>query len=105
MTLYRHGDVMIESAAPIPEEGRTPRHGSVLARGEASGHSHRFRERRAVKLYLYKYQHNYIHVIADTATLVHEEHAPITLKAGWYRYWFQREWDNTDQGAIRRMID
>ena len=50
MPLYRHGDLLIESAQEIPEGCRRLQH-LVLAEGELTGHSHRVAERGAGVLF------------------------------------------------------
>jgi hypothetical protein len=44
----------------------------------------------------------YLEVLADRATVVHEEHGPITLPRGLYRVWQQREYSPE---AIRVVRD
>jgi hypothetical protein len=44
----------------------------------------------------------FVNVTAETATIIHEEHQPITLPQGTYRVWMQREY--TPQ-AIRQVVD
>lgn len=108
MTLYRHGDVLVQACEDEPDTTLLrPIRGMVLAEGEASGHRHRFLKRRAVKLYRDVFGACYVHVIAETATLVHEEHAPITLSAGWYQYWHQQEYttNGNGRGRIHRIVD
>lgn len=98
--LWRHGDVLIGAAPAVPVEARPLPH-LILARGEVTGHSHRIAERDAAQLY----ELNgvlYLDVVAALATLIHEEHGPITLPQGQYRVWIQREYA---PGEIRRVYD
>jgi hypothetical protein len=95
--LWRHGDVLIGSAKEIPA-GAQRKPGTVLAHGEITGHSHRFSDANAVKLWEHGGQ-LFVEVIADSATVVHEEHMPITLPRGSYRIWMQREY--TPQAIVR----
>lgn len=44
----------------------------------------------------------FLQVIAPTATVVHEEHRPITLPRGTYCVWMQREYTPRE---IRAVID
>jgi hypothetical protein len=100
LMLWRHGDVLIAASQGIPAGARR-RPGAVLAYGEITGHSHRFQEAGAVELW----EHDgllFVSVLADTATVVHEEHRPISIPRGTYRVWMQREY--TPQ-AIRRVAD
>jgi hypothetical protein len=98
--MWRHGDVLIAAADTIPAGARR-RAGSVLAYGEVTGHSHRFQDAGAVELW----EHSgllFVQISADQATIIHEEHRPITLSRGIYRVWMQREY--TPQ-AIRTVVD
>ena len=88
--LYRHGDVLVQRIDAIPAGAREVP-GTVLARGELTGHSHRIAEgdgrasllRAGADLFLR---------VERTATLVHDEHRPIELEPGLYRVWRQREY-------------
>ncbi|WP_027482335.1 hypothetical protein [Deinococcus pimensis] len=98
--LYRHGDVLLHLVEHLPARV-FPRTGATLARGEATGHSHRFDTPQDVHLW----QHGpdlYVEVLHDHARLVHEEHHAITLPRGVYRVWMQREYSPE---AIRRVVD
>ena len=97
--LYRHGDVLVQSVPTMPEAH--PRPGVTLARGEVTGHSHRFSDTVAVQLYTAG-PDTYVQVLAETADLIHEEHATITLPRGFYKVWMQREYSPE---AIRRVLD
>lgn len=98
--MWRHGDVLIAPIDAIPSEARLQAH-TTLARGEVTGHSHRVAEPRAAQLF----ETNgllFLKVLADTATVIHQEHKPITLPRGSYRVWVQREYTPTE---IRRVVD
>ena len=98
--MYRHGDVMIAAVKTVPADA-VRRPSAVLARGEATGHSHRMAEGSEVDLF----DHDgtgYLDVRGDSATLVHDEHKAITLPRGLYRFWIQREYSPKE---IRRIID
>jgi hypothetical protein len=99
--LYRHGDILVGATAVLPEDATARPGATVLAWGEVTGHSHRIEDPRTATLY----EHSgigYLQVTAPNARLIHEEHGPITLPRGTYRFWHQREY--TPQ-AIRRVID
>jgi hypothetical protein len=99
--MYRHGDVIIAPVDRIPDNVMR-RHSSVLARGEATGHSHRAADAASVELYDGgEVGVGYMRV-PDRATLIHDEHKPIDLPAGNYRFWHQREYTPKE---IRRIID
>jgi len=98
--MWRHGDVLIDRCVQIPSDARPLPHG-ILARGEATGHVHRILEPGAAVVYLGN-DGGFVEVIAAQATVVHEEHYPITLPRGSYRFWFQREYSPQE---IRRVVD
>ncbi len=98
--LYRHGDVLVERVESLPVEAHS-RTGATLARGEVTGHSHRFSQPESVQLFQVGAE-TYVQVLAQTADLIHEEHRTISLKTGVYKVWMQREYSPE---AIRRVID
>ncbi len=104
--LYRHGDVLLQAtAAPTAPLHRQPH--TTLAHGELTGHQHRIAEASAAELFAATPtarpgDAQFLHVTAPHATLVHEEHAPIRLPAGWYRVWQQREYT---PGSVRVVQD
>lgn len=98
--LYRHGDVLVAAIPALPI-GAIPRPDLILAHGEVTGHTHRIREAGAARLFTHG-RAIYLHVTASAATLVHEEHRPISLPTGVYRVWQQREYT---PDAIRPVID
>jgi hypothetical protein len=98
--MYRHGDVIIVQANTIPSEAiRRP--AAILARGEATGHSHRIEDPRSVEIFDHEGM-GYLRVTAAQAKLVHDEHHPITLPRGIFRFWMQREYTPKE---IRRIVD
>lgn len=98
--MWRHGDVFIQSCMEIPDSAVKLPH-CTLAKGEATGHAHRIEERGAAELFRGD-DALYLGVTAPMATLVHEEHASISLPRGIYRVWIQREYTPKE---IRRVID
>jgi hypothetical protein len=98
--MWRHGDVLIAAIDAVPQNASLQTH-TVLARGEITGHSHRVAEPKTAELW----QLNdlvFLKVVAPQATLVHQEHKPITLPRGTYRVWIQREYTPAE---IRRVAD
>ena len=102
--IYRQGDVLIElvkAAKPTAEIPRDPDGSTVLARGEVTGHRHRFTGDSGVLMFrddglardlapeLYV---GHMIVPAGGAALRHEEHNDVDLPAGTYRIRRQREW-------------
>ena len=98
--MYRHGDVIIAPAKSIPTQAiRRP--AAVLARGEATGHSHRIEDPKSVEVFDHEGV-GYLRVITPSARLIHDEHHPITLPRGIFRFWMQREYTPKE---IRRIVD
>jgi len=98
--MWRQGDIFIAAAPAVPKGARPQPH-CVLAEGEVTGHSHRVAERGVARLYSHPTA-LYLDVLADRATVVHDEHGPITLPRSTYRVWRQREYSPE---AIRIVRD
>jgi len=98
--LWRHGDVFLARVETIPTGLRKLPH-CRLAEGEITGHAHRISEPHTADLFEGNGE-RFLHIRAPQATLMHEEHAPITLEQGIYRVWIQREYSPEE---IRRVID
>lgn len=98
--MWRHGDVLIASTTSLPAGARL-RPSVVLAYGEITGHSHRVKDPRTAEVWEQGGM-LFLKVVADEATIVHEEHKPIVLEHGLYRVWMQREYTPE---AIRRIVD
>lgn len=99
VALYRHGDVLIQSAPRLPADAEIMP-GHVLVRGELSGHAHRLETPSAGSIYgglggLYL-------EVREPTRLIHEEHAAIVLEPGVYRFWQQREYSPRE---IRTVVD
>src|SRR5262245_31606014 len=97
--LWRHGDVLIATIEAIPD-GAQRRTSPVLVYGEATGQAHRVED--AATAEIWDLDGDLYLRVTDVAYLVHEAHQPLTLPAGTYRVWQQREY--TPQ-AIRRIVD
>lgn len=112
MNYYRQGDVCI---IPINTPDRasgtrlTPvqrdRGRVVLQYGEVTGHAHAIHE-QDVELFepgeASQLAERFLRVGGAGAVLVHEEHAPIELPAGWYEVRRQREYEPE---SIRLVAD
>jgi len=89
MKAYRQGDVILFCGAGLPKGAKRLDH-LTLARGEATGHSHRIGEGSA-ELYV-----NdgvlYLRVLSEAAALVHEQHGRIDLPKDDYMVRIQREY-------------
>lgn len=99
MALYRHGDLLVADVPSLPK-GAQPLAHLVLATGELTGHAHRIAERDAAQLFRAA-DTLYLQVTAERATLVHQEHAPISLPRGTYRVWRQREYTPREIRVVR----
>jgi hypothetical protein len=86
--LARQGDILLRRISRMPANVTEVRD-NVLARGEVTGHSHRI---VGAKVFRNGNQQLLVEV-PEAATLVHEEHAPISLDAGIYEVVRQREYD------------
>lgn len=98
--MWRHGDVLIAAISKIPTSA-TPRPGTILAYGEITGHSHRLQNPDSAELWEAGGT-LFLRILAESATVVHEEHKPITLPRGTYRVWMQREYTPSE---IRTVVD
>ena len=100
--VYRQGDVLVMRVDAVPAEAeQVPWDGRiVLAYGEVTGHAHAISTAQA-KMYSTQGE-RYLAVPAE-AKLVHEEHATITLPAGFYRVIQQREY--VPEAAPRDVAD
>ncbi len=88
--LYRHGDVLIQRIARLPNQAQ-PEVGATLAHGEVTGHSHRFAQPENIQLWA-QGRDTFLEVKSPSAALIHEEHHQINLPQGFYRFWKQREY-------------
>ncbi len=97
--LWRQGDVLIMAVEHLPGGG-TRRKGSVLVKGEVTGHAHRLAVPESAELWEVDGV-LYMKVLTATARLVHDEHHAIELPRGIYRVWQQREYTPTEIRLIR----
>src|SRR5579871_6500717 len=99
-TLWRQGDVYIIAVSKLPEAGRVERR-AVLAEGEITGHAHRLKDPASGQVFSVDNQ-LYLEVLSEQATIVHEEHGPVTLPRGGYSIRIQREYSPQE---IRNVVD
>jgi len=99
-TLWRQGDVFLMSVPALPTSGRVG-HRAVLAEGEITGHAHRLQDPASGHVFSVG-NDLFLEVLAESATIVHEEHGPITLPRGGYAIRIQREYSPQE---IRRVVD
>lgn len=102
--LWRQGDVFIRAIGHLPDQARTtPLAHGVLVHGEVTGHSHRIENLEHATLFAGPTPTEmYIEVSGNVARIIHEEHGPLELPAGFYRVWRQREYSPE---AIRIVVD
>lgn len=100
--MIRQGDVLVvkcdadlDLAEPVPLEGGR----IILAHGEATGHAHAIRSKRAA---LYSLDGDRYLRVDATVTLRHEEHAPHAIKAGTYKVIRQVEYTPEE---VRNVAD
>ena len=98
-SLYRHGDVLVSAISSLPAGAEKQTH-LVLAEGEVTGHAHRIAEPGTAELYQFG-EEMYLRIVAPLATLVHQEHGPISLPTGIYRVWRQREYSPREIRIVR----
>ena len=108
--MYRQGDVLIvpiaEAQLPpavpgLEPVGRDPRERMILALGESTGHAHAVVGQGALYPASAPLEPMHLH-LPKGGRVVHEEHAAITLPAGWYRVIRQREYE---PGSVRMVAD
>lgn len=93
---YRQGDVLLikvaeaeVSALRLRERARPTKGRVILARGEATSHTHSI-DGAMASLHELQFGERYLTILVPT-DLTHEEHAPIRLDPGFYRVIRQRE--------------
>lgn len=108
--MYRQGDVLIlpvpaeavpETAHALPPADRDAKGRLVLALGEATGHAHAVVGPGTLLRDPDPLRPDHLH-LPSGGRVVHEEHAAISLRAGWYQVIRQREYV---PGAVRVVAD
>lgn len=90
--MWRQGDIFLSKLSSLPEDSRSrPLPHVILAHGELTGHSHRIEDPATAALFAGPGCF-YLEVRHGGARLVHDEHGPIDLEAGFYKVWRQREY-------------
>ncbi len=77
---------MILKVARLPQNA-IPVNGTVLAKGEVTGHAHRLSGGK-----IFRTNKRMYFVAEKTVTLTHEEHTPVTFPKGIYEVRHQREY-------------
>jgi len=94
--LYRQGDVLFRRLRELPRGKMIRRESGIVALGEVTGHSHALAaEDRDIAAVLEMGSRLFVHVghtDRGGVTVVHEEHAPVTLPKGDFEVIIQREY-------------
>jgi hypothetical protein len=99
-SLWRQGDVFLLATTELPTTRRQERR-PILAEGEVTGHAHRLQDPASGRVFSVG-PNLYLEVLAESATVVHEEHGPVTLPRGGYAIRIQREYSPRE---IRQVVD
>lgn len=99
--IIRQGDVVLVKIDKTPD-GLVEKD-KILARGETTGHNHRFESEQATVL-LDRNSNTQYAVLAGDCELVHEEHKNILVPRGVYKIVPQREYDISEE-AVRMVRD
>ena len=111
MEIYAQGDLLIERVDDVEPSGTIMSPdvtgAFVLAEGELSGHRHvifapltMFRDDALARYVPSSLYIGHVKVGDGSAILQHQEHAPITLRAGTYRVRRQRELEAADVSVV-----
>lgn len=97
---WRQGDVFLVETTAWPEglKVRPP----ILAEGEVTGHAHRLSSGSTAQVLGDANGRLFLEVTGTEASVVHEEHGPVTVPRGRYEVRIQREYHPTE---IRRVLD
>jgi hypothetical protein len=104
MKQYRQGDVLFQQVKAIPKGEAKKRGGGHILEGEATGHVHRVAEPELAGAEVLEIGDGlFVRVSAEGGvSVIHEEHAPVTLPAGNYEVVRQREYSPEE---IRNVVD
>ena len=85
----RQGDILFVKIEKIPERMKV-KQDNIIAEGEATGHKHLL-----VDGLLYQDERDrlFVNVEHEIATIIHNEHKPVTLPKGNYKVVRQREYE------------
>lgn len=111
--IFRQGDVLITQVDDLPENLKPTsrvmagKNLVTLAFGEVTGHHHSLKQDGSVALVETdieegKAQEIFLKIMGDSATLTHQEHAPIAIPKGNYRISIQKEYTPE---AIQNVLD
>ena len=96
----RQGDIILTKIDKLPEKAKKLKT-KIVARGEVTGHSHRF-EDKTTNLFMLN---GIMYANVPFATeIIHEEHEPIKIEKGVYEIGNEREYDPFTE-SIRAVVD
>jgi hypothetical protein len=90
--IYRHGDLLIRQLKRLPGKLQAIQ-STILARGEATGHSHELHQIDGSLLQVYESSTGTKYFKTGCANLTHQEHGPIFIEKGSYSVRREREFD------------
>lgn len=95
---FQQGDVLITKVCNVDISKAEKLDHLVLAEGEATGHAHRLVNGVGQLMMLDSIMH--LKVFSDNATIIHDEHAPITIPKGDYEIKIVKEYDHFNEESI-----
>ncbi|MFA6158965.1 MAG: hypothetical protein WC763_05100 [Candidatus Paceibacterota bacterium] len=97
------GDITFTPVCSMPKGKKEKHDGSfILARGEATGHSHRITVADPKKLTLIRLPDGRAFMkLEETGTVTHEEHMDIVLAPGIYEIGHEREYDHFADAVVK----
>ncbi len=109
MNVYRQGDIALIEVEALPEDAAMVSAAGariILARGEATGHTHRFEPGGQASLHQGRYTgddaaESWLVVGSNSEALLHEEHATLMVPRGVYRVARQRQFDAGHVSLVR----
>ena len=97
--IKQQGDVLFKKISKV--KGKKKNGEYVLAVGEATGHSHQVAIEGRKDVEIYERDGTlYLRIIGEEATIVHEEHLPLTLTRGDYEVGRVREYNHFAEEAM-----
>ena len=99
MNQIAQGDILLIRRAELPK-GAKPIKSRIIAEGEATGHNHAL----VGEAQVYEVAPDILWVVAEDATLTHQEHGHIAVEPGIWEVRRQREFDPFT-GVARRVQD
>lgn len=92
MEIYRHGDVIIQRIDNIPGKKMKQDKTNILVEGEVTGHAHKLIKGEVWKLADPEEMTIGFLKVLEPTKITHEEHNPIELPKGNYKFSVQKEY-------------